>query len=276
MAIIFLRDGDLYRLAAQQWLLARGSRVCEATSDRVQDVAALVARTALEAGPVHIPDVLADPEYDAAGGSATCGFRTMLGVPLLREGTPIGVIGYDASERRSHYRQADRAGANFRRPGGDRHRERAAVRRGAAAHRGSERIAAAADRHRRRAQGHQPLDVRSCRPCSIRWWNRRRGCARPIRRPSACRKDDGYRHRAPSYGIPLDYIEAMRAAPLRPGARHGDRARIAREANGPYSRCPTPTPNSRVTRHPESAGVCARSSGVPLMREGRADRRHLL
>ncbi len=50
--------------------------------------------------------------------------------------------------------------SDLRRPGGDRDRERAAVRRGAGAHRDL-RIAAAADRHRRCAEGHQPLDVRS-------------------------------------------------------------------------------------------------------------------
>ena len=53
------------------------------------------------------------------------------------------------------------AGADLRRPGRDRDRERAAVRRGAGAHTRSQRGAAAADRHRRSAQGHQPVGVRS-------------------------------------------------------------------------------------------------------------------
>src|SRR5262245_760424 len=49
-------------------------------------------RTALEGRVVQVSDVLADPEYTAMEGQKLGGFRTVLGVPLLREGTPIGVI----------------------------------------------------------------------------------------------------------------------------------------------------------------------------------------
>jgi two-component system, NtrC family, sensor kinase len=52
----------------------------------------VVGRTVMQSGIVHIPDVLADPDFKMTGASTIGGFRTMLGVPLLREGTPIGVI----------------------------------------------------------------------------------------------------------------------------------------------------------------------------------------
>src|SRR5262245_23702553 len=52
----------------------------------------LVGRTALECDTVHIPDVLADAEYTWAESIRRGGFRTMLGVPLLRESNPVGVI----------------------------------------------------------------------------------------------------------------------------------------------------------------------------------------
>jgi signal transduction histidine kinase len=49
-------------------------------------------RTLLEGKIVHIPDVLADPDYTFAEGQRLGGFRTLLGVPMLREGVPIGVL----------------------------------------------------------------------------------------------------------------------------------------------------------------------------------------
>ena len=51
-----------------------------------------VGRVALEGKVIHIPDALADPEYSAAGYQRAFGFRTILGVPLLRDGTTIGVF----------------------------------------------------------------------------------------------------------------------------------------------------------------------------------------
>jgi signal transduction histidine kinase/DNA-binding response OmpR family regulator len=52
----------------------------------------LAGRTLLEGKPVHILDAAADPEYTFTEGQKIAGFRTMLGVPLLREGTSIGLI----------------------------------------------------------------------------------------------------------------------------------------------------------------------------------------
>ena len=45
-----------------------------------------------EGRTVHIADVLADREYTFSAAQKVAGFRSGLGVPLVREGTPIGVI----------------------------------------------------------------------------------------------------------------------------------------------------------------------------------------
>jgi GAF domain-containing protein len=90
-SFIFRRDGEEYRLAASHGFSAeyRGWMEQQLIATGRQT---LVGRTALERCPVHIPDVLADPDYAWSESIKRGGFRTMLGIPLMREGVPIGVI----------------------------------------------------------------------------------------------------------------------------------------------------------------------------------------
>ena len=57
-------------------------------------------RALLEGGVVHIPDVKADLEYTMAEAQRLGDYRTILGVPMLREGIPIGVLTLTRTEAR--------------------------------------------------------------------------------------------------------------------------------------------------------------------------------
>ena len=91
-AVINLRDGDVYRNASNYGFPREFEEFLK-QNPMPTDRGTLTGRTALEARMVHIPDVLADSEYTLIEGIKLGHFRTMLGIPLLREGTPIGVIG---------------------------------------------------------------------------------------------------------------------------------------------------------------------------------------
>ena len=52
----------------------------------------VTGRALLEGKIIHIADVLADPDYSWSEAQRLGGFRTILGVPMLREGIPIGVL----------------------------------------------------------------------------------------------------------------------------------------------------------------------------------------
>ena len=95
--VIFQRDGALYRLGAN-YAFSHEAEQYALEHPQHPGRSSAVGRVALEGRVVHIPDVLADPEYHATGYQKTFGFRTILGVPLLREGTTIGVFALTRDE----------------------------------------------------------------------------------------------------------------------------------------------------------------------------------
>jgi two-component system NtrC family sensor kinase len=60
----------------------------------------VLGRALLEGKIIHIPDVLADPDYSLAELQRLGGFRTILGLPMLRKGIPIGVLALTRVEAR--------------------------------------------------------------------------------------------------------------------------------------------------------------------------------
>ena len=90
-SFIFLREGDVYRCAAGSGEIPEWIDYLKQQTIR-PGRGTIAARTALEGRTVHIPDVLADREYTFLEAQKRGGYRTALGVPLLREGVSIGVI----------------------------------------------------------------------------------------------------------------------------------------------------------------------------------------
>ena len=90
-SFIFLRDGEAYRFAAGSGDIPEWIEYLKQQTIR-PGRGTVAARAVLEGRAVHIPDVLADPEYTFLEAQKRGGFRTALGVPLLREGVSIGVM----------------------------------------------------------------------------------------------------------------------------------------------------------------------------------------
>jgi len=92
MAWMYRRDGELHRMAATHGMspefeaIAR-QRVWRPSRETV------TTRAALEGRIVQVLDPATDPEYAFRDNARRVNMRTTLGVPLLREGEPVGVIG---------------------------------------------------------------------------------------------------------------------------------------------------------------------------------------
>ena len=91
-------EGTIFRPAEAGYGLAASHGLAPeqknhlATFSSVPERGSVVGRTLLECRTVHVPDVQADPEYAPSAGRRSSNVRTMLGVPLLRDGAPIGVF----------------------------------------------------------------------------------------------------------------------------------------------------------------------------------------
>ena len=92
IALIFLLEGDAYRLAIASGPLTEEDRAYLAQHPLAQDRGTLAGRVGLERRPQQIADVLADPEYGRLDIQRHGGFRTTMGVPMLLDGEVVGVL----------------------------------------------------------------------------------------------------------------------------------------------------------------------------------------
>jgi GAF domain-containing protein len=91
MAAITRRIGDVYYRAGSYGFPPEFAKYAKALPVQPER-RTITGRTLLEGHIIHVDDVLADPEYDFEGQQLSGNPRTFLGVPLLREGTPIGAL----------------------------------------------------------------------------------------------------------------------------------------------------------------------------------------
>ena len=165
------------------------------------------------------------------------------------------------------HRQADRAGAELRRPGRDRHREHAAAQRTAA-------IACSSRPRPPTCSRSSAARPSICRPCSTRWSSRPRGCARPTGgHSSAARRmmstvtvaTYGFAPRLPRIVMRANAASTPDEVAYRSGAL--SKARSIQIA-GRASRSGIHLASSRDER-----GGYRTMLGVPLLREGDTRRR---
>src|SRR5262249_42386780 len=161
--VLELDDGDRSRIAAV-YNVPLALAATQHTSFRIHPKSghAEIRRTKQA---VQIDDIRSMPPYLEADPRLVAyadlgGARTTLGVPPPRGGaeprggTVRGTHPHLSRGGAPFTKKENGVGKNFRAPSRYRHREPPPAQRAA-------RVAAAADRHRRRAQGHQPLDFRS-------------------------------------------------------------------------------------------------------------------
>ena len=91
MASIATHDGDVYRVKANYALNPEWNALVRTLSFRPgRDT--VTGRTLLERQTVQIADITTDPEYALSAAASVGKIRTVIGVPLLREGDPTGVM----------------------------------------------------------------------------------------------------------------------------------------------------------------------------------------
>src|SRR5207244_5853616 len=101
--VIRRRVGDTYPVAAT-YGFSPEQRAYREQYLKTPDAGSIFGRTLIEGRTIHIPDLLADPEYrqpDATHVANVIGVRAGLGVPLMREGNVVGVLTVVRNEPRA-------------------------------------------------------------------------------------------------------------------------------------------------------------------------------
>jgi two-component system, NtrC family, sensor kinase len=158
-AVLTRKQGDRYYRAALYGF--PDEAIAEMKSVPVDlESGTIVARALRNCAVVHVADVNADPEYPGSPAQTLGGVRTVLSVPLIRETQPVGAISVSRTRVEPFTEKqidliktfADQAVIAI---------ENARLFDEVQARTRPKRIASTTDRNRRRAQGSQPINVRS-------------------------------------------------------------------------------------------------------------------
>jgi GAF domain-containing protein/anti-sigma regulatory factor (Ser/Thr protein kinase) len=90
-AVIFRLDGDVYRYAAGYSLVPEYLEI-ERANPIAPGPGTAVGRAAMSRKVVRIEDAMSDADYEMKEQAAVAHVHSIIGVPLLRDGEPIGVI----------------------------------------------------------------------------------------------------------------------------------------------------------------------------------------
>jgi PAS domain S-box-containing protein len=91
LATMYRRRDDTYHMVAS-WGFSDEARQLVVAYPLAPNRGTLTGRVTEERRAVHIPDVLHDPEYTFREAQEVLGYRTMLGIPLLRGDALIGIF----------------------------------------------------------------------------------------------------------------------------------------------------------------------------------------
>jgi two-component system NtrC family sensor kinase len=89
-------DGELLHLVAVNKMSPEETAAYHTIFPRRPSRGFIIGRAFIDRQPVHVEDIEADPDFDShtlAVLKAAAPHRTYLGIPILRDGVPIGAIG---------------------------------------------------------------------------------------------------------------------------------------------------------------------------------------
>jgi GAF domain-containing protein len=92
VSVVSMVDGELIQLISIHGVSEDGVAAVRNAFPMRRDHETITARTVRTAAVVHVPDVLVDPLYETKNAARAAGYRTCLGVPMIREGQVIGAI----------------------------------------------------------------------------------------------------------------------------------------------------------------------------------------